>query len=177
MTPNRSPYKISELQRHLTSRDLELLRSLETFRLLTTGQIRRLHFTDHVTTNSAARTTVRVLGRIEGHGLIIRLTRRIGGIDKGSTANIWQLAATGERLLRALDGDPNRRRFVEPSEPFTQHTLAVAELALQVIEGTRRGDFEALTLQTEPDCWRSWVGAAGTEEWVKPDLFLVTDYS
>lgn len=177
MRPSRSPYKISELRRHLTARDLDLLRSLETFRLLTTGQIRRLHFTDHLTTNSATRTAVRILGRLEGHGLITRLSRRIGGIDKGSSANVWQLAAAGERLLRALAGDPNRRRFVEPSEPFTQHTLAVAELAIRVIENSRTeqtDQFELLTLETEPDCWRRWVGSAGTVEWLKPDLFLVT---
>ncbi len=174
MKPARSAYKIYELRRHLTPRDLDVVRSLETYRLLTTGQIQRLHFTEHVSTSSAARTAVRVLGRIEGHGLIVRLSRRIGGFDKGSAANVWQLAALGERLLRALDGDPNRRRFIEPSEPFTQHTVAVAELAVRIIEDSRRGRFEALALETEPACWRSWVGAAGTEEWVKPDLYLVT---
>lgn len=174
MKPQRSAYKIHELSRHLTPRDLAVLRSLEKFRLLTTGQIRRLHFTEHISTSSGARTTVRVLGRVEGHGLITRLSRRIGGFDKGSAANVWQLTATGERLLRTLDGDPTRRRFVEPSEPFTLHTVAVAEQAIRVIEASRSGGFEALNLETEPDCWRSWVGRAGTEEWVKPDLFVVT---
>lgn len=174
MRPPRSAYKIYELRRHLTPRDLDVLRSLETYRLLTTGQIQRLHFTEHVSSSSAARTAVRVLGRIEGHGLIVRLRRRIGGLDKGSAANVWQLAALGERLLRALDGDPNRRRFIEPSEPFTEHTVAVAELAVRIIEESRRGRFEALALETEPECWRSWVGAAGAEQWVKPDLFVVT---
>lgn len=174
MTPHRSPYKISELQRHLTSRDLDLLRSIETFRLLTTGQIRRLHFTDHLTANAATRTTVRVLGRLEGHGLIVRLRRRIGGIDKGSAANVWQLAATGERLLRTLSGDPSRRRFVEPTEPFAQHTLAIAEQAIRLIEGAQGGGHEVLALETEPDCWRRWVGPTGTTQWLKPDLFVVT---
>ena len=174
MKPGRSAYKIYELRRHLTPRDLDVVRSLETYRLLTTGQIQRLHFTEHVSSSSAARTAVRVLGRIEGHGLIVRLRRRIGGFDKGSAANVWQLAALGERLLRALDGDPNRRRFIEPSEPFTEHTVAVAELAVRIIEESRRGRFEALALETEPECWRSWVGAAGAEQWIKPDLFVVT---
>ena len=174
MKPARSAYKIYELRRHLTPRDLDVVRSLETYRLLTTGQIQRLHFTEHVSSSSAARTAVRVLGRIEGHGLIVRLRRRIGGLDKGSAANVWQLAALGERLLRALDGDPNRRRFIEPSEPFTEHTVAVAELAVRIIEESRHGSFEALTLETEPECWRSWVGAAGTEQWIKADLFVVT---
>jgi hypothetical protein len=174
MTPSRTPYKISDLRRHLTDRDVEVLRSLETFRLLTTGQLRRLHFTNHTSLSSATRTTVRILGRLEDHGLIVRLERRIGGVAKGSRANIWQLGATGERLLRALDGDPARRRFVEPSESFTLHTLAITDLALTVIEATRASDLEILTLETEPDCWRSWIGAAGSVEWLKPDLHLVT---
>ena len=171
---SRPPYRISELQRQLTERDLRVLRSLETFRLLATGQIRRLHFTDHLSDNSATRTAVRVLGRLEGHGLVSRLSRRIGGIDKGSSATIWQLGATGERLLRALSGDPHRRRFVEPSEPFVQHTLAIADLAVSTVEAAKTSLFEILTLETEPDCWRSYTGASGSVHWLKPDLFLVT---
>lgn len=174
MTTSRSPYKIHEVRRHLSPRDFDVLRSLETFRLLTTGQVRRLHFLDHVSESSAARTTVRVLGRLESHRLIVRLSRRIGGFDKGSAANVWQLAALGERLLRALADDPSRRRFVEPTEGFTRHTLAIAELAVRVTEHSRQGDFELLNLETEPDCWRRSTRPDGTTEWLKPDLFMVT---
>lgn len=174
MTTSRSLYKIHEVRQHLSPRDFDVLRSLETFRLLTTGQVRRLHFLDHVSESSAARTTVRVLGRLESHRLIVRLSRRIGGFDKGSAANVWQLAALGERLLRALADDPSRRRYVEPTEGFTRHTLAVAELAVRATEHSRRGGFELLNLETEPDCWRTSTRPDGTIEWLKPDLFMVT---
>lgn len=65
--------------------------------------------------------------------LIARLGRRIGGVRAGSSGITWQLASTGERLLRRLHGETKRRRYVEPSAAFVKHTLAVAELAIQLL--------------------------------------------
>ncbi|MFM9877872.1 MAG: replication-relaxation family protein, partial [Rhodoglobus sp.] len=122
----------------LTDRDLALLQDVEQFRLLSTRQIQRLHFgIGHATISAATRGTVRVLGRLEDRGFVVRLERRIGGIKHGSSGNVWQLSATGERLLRALRGDGARRRFVEPGAPFTDHTLEVADLAVRLREAAR----------------------------------------
>jgi hypothetical protein len=169
--PTRST---SELLEMLTERDLLILKDLEQFRLLSTRQIQRLRFAAHLSTSSATRTTVRVLGRLEGHGLIARLPRRVGGAVRGSAANVWQLAATGERLLRRLNGEVSRRRYVEPAPQFTAHTLAVADIGVAVLEATYADEFELLELETEPDCWRDYTNAAGGREWLKPDLFAVT---
>lgn len=169
--PQRSTSELLEL---LTERDLLILKDLEQFRLLTTRQLQRLRFTRHTSISSATRTTVRVLDRIENHGLITRLPRRIGGAVRGSAANIWQLTSTGERLLRRLSGAENRRRYVEPSAQFTAHTLAIADTAIEVIEAAENGQLELLELQTEPDCWRTFTGKAGQPSWLRPDLYLVT---
>jgi len=169
--PQRSTSELLEL---LTERDLLILKDLEQFRLLTTRQVQRLRFTRHTSISSATRTTVRVLDRIENHGLITRLPRRIGGAVRGSAANIWQLTSTGERLLRRLSGAENRRRYVEPSAQFTAHTLAIADTAIDVIEAAENGQLELLELQTEPDCWRTFTGKAGQPLWLRPDLYLVT---
>jgi hypothetical protein len=101
------------------------------------------------------------------------LERRIGGVRRGSSGLIWQLGPTGERLLRTLRGG-NRRRFVEPSTTFAAHTVATAELAIQLHEAVAAGDLELLSLETEPTCWRTFVGSHGGQEWLKPDLYAVT---
>lgn len=170
----RTIRSVSELLEQVTDRDLLILKDLEQLRLLSTRQIQRLRFTDHASGSSATRTTVRVLNRLEGHGLIVRLPRRVGGAIRGSAANVWQLASTGERLLRRLSGHESRRRYVEPSPQFTVHTLAVAEVAVSIFEALERGEFELLELEAEPDCWREYQNVAGGREWLKPDLFVVT---
>lgn len=156
-----------------SNRDFLILCDLEEFRLLSTRQIQRLRFEQHISISSATRTTVRVLGRLEAHELIVRLKRRVGGAVRGSAANVWQLSSTGERVLRRLRGEPGRRRYIEPSPNFAAHTLAVADFAIDVYELARRASLDVLELETEPDCWRPFTGASGSREWLKPDLFAV----
>ena len=170
-----SPQDITALLERLSERDLAVLESLRTYRLLTTAHIRRLHFAHgHATLGAASGATMRVLTRLEGHGLIARLMRRIGGVRAGSTEITWQLASTGERLLRRLHGETKRRRYVEPSGMFVKHTLLKAELAIQLRELANAEDIELVSLEAEPRCWRSFVSPHGTLEWLKPDLYAVT---
>jgi Replication-relaxation len=170
-----TPYQLRELLGRLTPRDLLILTDLERFRLLSTNHIRRLQFVDgHATQLAATRGAVRVLGRLEAGGFISRLTRRVGGPLRGSTATVWQLSATGERVLRARRGDATRRRFDEPSPFFTRHTLAVSELGVRVIERSREPDVTLLELLPEPASWRSFTNALGGVSWVRPDLLVVT---
>jgi Replication-relaxation len=159
----------------LSERDVAILQSLREHRLLSTNQLRRLHFASgHTTAAAATRSTIRVLSRLESQRLVSRLTRRIGGVRRGSSGLVWQVGPTGERLLRALSGDEQRRRYVEGSGAFTAHTIATAELALQLTESVRNGTIELVSLETEPTCWRSFVGSHGGMEYLKPDLFAVT---
>ncbi|WP_067803940.1 replication-relaxation family protein [Actinomadura formosensis] len=170
-----SPQDITALLDRLSERDLAVLESLRTYRLLTTAHIRRLHFTHgHASLGAASGATMRVLTRLEEHGLIARLARRIGGVRAGSSGITWQLASTGERLLRRMHGETKRRRYVEPSSAFVAHTLAVAELAIQLHEFRDQGDIELVRLEAEPQCWRSFVSPHGTLEWLRPDLFAIT---
>lgn len=170
-----SPQDIAALLDRLSERDLAVLGSLRTYRLLTTAHIRRLHFVhDHASLGAASGAAMRVLTRLEGHSLIARLGRRIGGVRAGSSGITWQLASTGERLLRRLHGETQRRRYVEPSAAFVQHTLLKAELAIQLHELAGERAIELVNLETEPRCWRSFVGPHGSLEWLKPDLHAVT---
>lgn len=172
---NWTAYRVRELLDRLTDRDLRILDDLERFRLLRTDQIRRLQFGfGHATELAATRGAVRVLGRLEAGGYIARLTRRVGGPLRGSTATVWQLSATGERLQRARRGDPVRRRFQEPSPHFTRHTLAISELGVRLTERARKDDLDLVELRPEPECWRSFTNALGAVTWVRPDLLSVT---
>lgn len=177
---------IASLLELLSDRDLSILDSLRAHRVLTTALIRRLHFPieseaheahggkTHATEMAAAVATIRVLTRLEARRLIARLHRRIGGVRAGSNGITWQLGSSGERLLRARHGDSSRRRYREPSTAFVAHTLAVADLAIQLHELARRGAVELLCLEAEPECWRTYLSAHGVRQWLKPDLFAMT---
>lgn len=166
---------ITNLLQRLSDRDIAILESLRAHRLLTTDMIRRLHFGEgHATIAAAAGATMRVLRRLDELGLVDRLERRIGGVRAGSSGITWQLGSAGERLLRKLHGDARRRRYLEPSADFTAHTLAKAELAVQLHEFARAGLAELISLDTEPTNWRPFIGPHGTRDWLKPDLHAIT---
>lgn len=170
-----SPQDTASLLLRLSERDVAILESLHAHRLLRTDHLRRLHFAfGHATIAAASGATMRVLERLESHHLVARLERRIGGVRSGSSGIVWQLGSTGERLLRTMRGQKQRRRYIEPSPAFTAHTLAVTELAVQLHELQERHQIELLAVETEPSCWRSFTGPHGTLEWLKPDLFVIT---
>jgi hypothetical protein len=172
-----NPSDVLTIADELSERDLAILRSLRGHRLVTTTQLRRLHLpTDSPDTRSATRLTQRVLTRLEGRRLIARLYQRIGGVRRGADSIVWQLAATGDRLLSAMDGD-KRRRYLEPRRAFIKHTVAVTELAVQLREAVRAGQLDQVDLTPEPDNWHRFVGQHAQPETLKPDLaaIAVTD--
>lgn len=173
------PTATGTLDGHLTDRDIRVLEDLERFRLLTTRQLQRMHFPTapfgtHSTASSATRGTTRVLGRLERLGAIARLDRRIGGIKHGSALAIWQIGPAGDRYLRARRGESIRRRYDEPGLTFVEHQLAVADIAVSVIEQAGAARFDLLELELEPACWRAFSGTANTAITLKPDLLVVT---
>jgi hypothetical protein len=166
------------LLQRLTERDRAVLDDIEKFRLLSTRLVQRLHFpigtSAHVTASAATKATMRVLTRLNDHGVIGHLERRIGGVRHGSQGYIWQLTSTGATIQRTRRGETGRRRYTEPSALFSDHTLAVAELAVTIRELAAAGHLDVLALQTEPDCWRDYVGPHGLMQTIKPDLYSVT---
>ncbi|WP_248220552.1 replication-relaxation family protein [Microbacterium saccharophilum] len=75
--------------------------------------------------------------------------------------------------MRALRGDPDRRKFQQPGSVFVLHTLAVADVAVELLEHTRLGLYEVLELEPEPVCWRTFQSGSGVLT-LKPDLLAVT---
>lgn len=168
---------LDTLKDRLTERDYQLLRDVEKYRLLTTRHIQRLHFDPiHPTPTASARACNRSLSRLRDVRVLRALDRRIGGTRAGSAGFVWYVGPAGERVLRTLDPTPEsgRRNYREPSRHFVEHTLAVAELAVQAIEAGRHGHLEVLQLETEPASWQESLSPFGTVQMLKPDLRLIT---
>lgn len=167
--------QVGPLAELLSERDLAVLASLDRFRVLNTRHIQQLHFHDHATGQAAARAATRSMQRLERHGFVSSLERRVGGVRKGSASYVWQLAATGERFLRFTRGQAQRRRFMEPGLTFLNHTLAVNDVAVAILEAGREiPGFSVEELVTEPQNWRRYIGPTGEVRWLKPDLYVVT---
>lgn len=165
--------RIAHLAERLSERDLTILACLDRFRLLTSRHLQRLHFADHSSDLAGARACNRAMERLRDLGVVDSLDRRIGGVRRGSASYVWQLAAAGERYLRATEGHSHRRRFMEPGGTFVNHTLAVNDVVVGLIEATRANEPRLAELVAEPANWRSYLGAGGDIQWLKPDLYVV----
>jgi hypothetical protein len=166
-----TPVGRRQLQRisdELSERDRALLTSVGTLRYVTARQLEALHFANHATPISGARSCRRVLERLTGLRVIERIERRVGGVRAGSSSWVYRTGPVGERLTQ--DG---RRRRREPSPAFLNHTLAVAQVAVDLRIAERAERCEIDQLEVEPACWRTVrAGIAGTET-LRPDLAVV----
>lgn len=170
-----SRQQLEAISASLSERDMEVIASVQRYRYLLTSQIQRLHFSDASTSTAALRATSRNLRKLRELGLIDHLSRRIGGVRAGSGAMVWYLTHAGERLiyLRSHTLTPTKR-FFEPSPYFLAHTLAVADVAVQLTELCRDNRrMELSTVQPEPECWRTY-SEYGSVLVLKPDLFAIT---
>lgn len=168
-TPRAGRAVARRCRRRLSERDLALLGSVGKYRYMTALQIEELHFFGHASRITGARTCRRVLERMTQAGLLWRLERRIGGVRAGSASFVYALAPLGQRIIDP-DGEM-RVRYREPSEEFLEHTLAVAQLAVDLNTLARGSDdLGILALDAEPGCWRHFnVGFEGVQT-LKPDL-------
>ena len=64
-----------------------------------------------------------------------------------------------------------RRR--EPSDEFLDHTLAIAQLAVDLHSVARAGDIELIEVEPEPECWRRFTAGLEGVQILKPDLSVV----
>jgi len=161
---------VSQLAEQLSQRDLAMLRDLARLRCLTGNQLERLHLSDLAAPNRA-RARRRVLNRLIRCHAVSTLNRRIGGVRAGSAGLVYALDVAGQRVLRLLDEQdeaPARRPWT-PGLPFLAHTLAVAELYVQLREAERAQQVELLTFLAEPAAWQR-TASLGT---LKPDAYTL----
>jgi hypothetical protein len=157
----------------LSEQDWAILGFLNLVGLATTTQLWRRHFADHATAAAGQWATRQRLRHLVGLGLIRHLERRIGGVRAGSAALVWYLTRSGQRVH-----DPGRRlsyRFGhEPSGRLVDHSLAITETVVRLVEAERGGAVEVLRIQSEPECWRAFLGPHGQPRRLRPDLLAVT---
>lgn len=173
--PNRKgTLSVEAINQLLTPRDRDLLQSLFTHKFLTTSQMYDLHFWNHHSYASGIRACTRVLERLRGHRLVHRLERPTGGIGGGSSSFVWTLDAAGDRFTRrANESAPNSRsRTFVPTTMFLMHTLAIADVHIQLVEGERSGRFDIIETQFEPHNWRRFLTRSGADRVLKPDLYV-----
>jgi hypothetical protein len=163
------PAALERLRGQLLELELDVVRTVAAFRLASSRQLEVLHYLgDGRTPLSAARTARRSVERLTGLQLLARLERRIGGLRAGSAAYVYGLGHVGQRIL---DDGGLRHRHREPSLAFLDHTLAITDLYVQLVESERRGAVELLEATPEPSSWRSFTAAGGTQS-LRPDLFV-----
>lgn len=172
----RGTVGLRRLQTLVTERDIELLRAVREYRLLSTSHLRDLFFSSHRTPSASKMACHRSLTRLSSYRLLRSTQRPQGGLGGGGLASVWNLGPAGERLLRQLDGDGDKPRKpgFDPSRTFFDHTLEVSDAVVRLVQASRRGLFELLEIRGEPRNWRSFPGHVGGVRILKPDLAVVT---
>jgi hypothetical protein len=143
---------------------------LSELRLATGFQIARRLWSARVPSDSGAWAARRALRRLEDVGVIDRLPRRVGGVRGGSTSLVFGLGPAGRRLLARLGY--TTKGLGTPGDRHVTHTLAITELVVRLHEATLAGELDVIEMQTEPACWRGFLGAMGARFILKPDLFV-----
>jgi hypothetical protein len=156
----------------LSERDLAILQSLAELRLMTGRQLQRLHVTSSKPVTAGRRTRA-VLRRLTELHAVVRLGRRVGGIQAGSEGHVYGLSGLGHAVL-ALDGRGGvRGRTIWETKPaFQDHLLAVGDLYVELCELHRDTRIELLSFETEPRAWRWFSGPSGERLPLKPDAFV-----
>jgi hypothetical protein len=168
--PYVSARGVAQTRERLSGRDLAIIRQVAELRLMSARQIQAVHFPDgeHDNEQAATRARQRVLERLTRERLLICLDRRIGGVRAGSVGFVLALGPIGQRVL-ATSGP--RRRSYEPTLRFVDHTLAIAQLVVDLSVASRAGRLDVLDVQAEPSCWREFSGLGG-RHWLRPDAFV-----
>jgi hypothetical protein len=161
---------LARTREQLSERDIAIIRQVAELRLMSARQIQAVHFPDakHDNEQAATRARQRVLERLTRERLLIRLDRRIGGVRAGSAGLVLALGPVGQRVLATSDP---RRRSYEPTLRFVDHTLAIAQLVVDLGVASRAGRLDVLDVQAEPSCWREFSGLGG-RHWLRPDAFV-----
>jgi len=161
-----------QLRGKLSERDLAVLGALHRLRLLRGDQVMRLCVADGSPSTQARRARA-LLKRLSDLGLIVRLSRSVGGVRAGSSGHVCGLSGLGQAVLAVNGPYGQRRRRVWDTKPhFQDHVLAVAELYVQLVEKEREEAIELLTFDAEPAAWRRFPGRGGMMVTLKPDAYI-----
>lgn len=167
-----SPRQLAAISQQLTDRDLQALRTVSRFRVMSGAQLGRL-FWPEGSPRTRGRLARRGLSRLVRLDVLQPLARRVGGARSGSASTTYALGRAGQYLLQSEQPSKRRvRRAHTPGARYLAHTLAVAGLYVELVDAERRGLVEIATFSPEPECWRPYAGAWGAAMRLKPDAYL-----
>ena len=95
----------------------------------------------------------------------------IGGRRAGSRGFIYTLGPSGARMLTRQDGR-RARRLSAPGDRYTNHTLAVSDLYVQLVSAERAGRPICWPSTSSRECWAQFPGAWGVTLTLKPDAHI-----
>lgn len=173
-----SPRKLASIRERLSARDLAILAAVARFRVLSGEQLQRLYWPEG-SPETRARLARHGLGRLSLLGVITPLARRVGGVRSGSQGQTFAVGLSGQRLLASGDSTRRARHPYTPGERYLTHTLAVAQIYVELVEAERRNAGDLLAFDPEPACWRPYLGPYAARLVLKPDAYLklgVGDY-
>lgn len=155
----------------MSEQDWAVLNFVSATRLASGRQLARRFWAAPPQGDSAeARAARRTLKRLGDWRVLDPLPRRIGGRHAGSAGMIYGVGVAGAKLLSRKGYE--RRRLEAPGALYVDHTLAVSELVVALHEADRAGELELIEVQTEPACWRGFIGLGGVVVRLKPDLYV-----
>lgn len=170
--PRTTTGRLVKVRERLSERDRSVLGALWRLRLLTAGQVQQLYITDG-SEKTRARRTRALLKRLADLGLIVRLSRSVGGTRSGSTGTVWGLSGLGHAVLDVDGFSSKRHRRVWDTKPYFQdHVLAVSSVFVDLAEKARQDVCELLAFDAEPACWRQFTGGNGEPATLKPDAYV-----
>ncbi|MHB8243283.1 MAG: replication-relaxation family protein [Solirubrobacteraceae bacterium] len=154
----------------MTDTDWLVLGFVSNSRLASGHQLIRRYWLTAERNDARARAGRRALKRLTDWRVLDALPRRVGGERAGSSGMVYTVGVAGAKLL-ARRGQP-ANRLEAPGALYVAHTLACTELVVALGEASRSGVLECIEVQSEPECWRSFLAGLGTRVTLKPDLFI-----
>jgi Replication-relaxation len=170
-SPYISTRRLAEIEARLDERDLELVRTVARFRVMSSRQLRELFFIGG-SRQAVARSANRCLARLCDLGLLTRLPRRVGGVRAGSDGMVFALGVAAQRLLAGSSPVRRARSPHVPGARYLAHTLAVGGLYVALMQLSSSGVCELLAFEAEPECWREYPSRFGAVVVLKPDAAL-----
>jgi hypothetical protein len=163
--------RLFRIAAEMSELDWTLLSFTSAVRLASGKQLaRRLWGAAREGDSAEARAARRALARLARHRVLDPLPRRIGGKRAGSAAIVFRVGVAGVKLLAQRGFQP--RRLDAPGALYVAHTLACTELVVELHEADQAGELECIEVQSEPSCWRGFLGPGAARLVLKPDLFV-----
>jgi Replication-relaxation len=166
-----SATRLETISSRLAEADWAVLNFVSECRLASGKQLIRRFWQTSDRDTSAARAGRRTLKRLADWRVLDPLPiRAVGGLHGGSDTLIYGVGVAGVKLLarRGLI----QKRLGTPGVRYVKHTITTTELVVALGAADRAGELECIEVQSEPACWRGFLGAGGSRVVLKSDLFI-----